>query len=53
MKKVPALQPYAKKPYTSYIVYFAAALPLTVMVLPVLGALVGFLTGIFVIHNCL
>lgn len=45
MKKVPALQPYAKKPYTSYIVYLAAALPLTVIVLPILGAVVGFLTG--------
>ena len=45
MKKFPALQPYAKKPYTSYIVYLAVALPLSVIVLPILGAIVGFLTG--------
>lgn len=48
MKKTPALQPYARKPYTSYIVYFIAAVPALVFVsfvLPILGTILALLFG--------
>ena len=50
MKKYPALQPYARKPYTSYIIYFAAALPAAVFLLPILGTLVAIFTGTTQLH---
>ena len=45
MKKYSALQPYARKPYTSYIIYFAAGLPIIVFFVPILTAILGALTG--------
>lgn len=48
MKRWPALQPYARKPYTLYIVYAFAAVPFAVVLsflLPILGTILALATG--------
>ena len=39
MKKYPALQPYARKPYTTWIISVVAAVPLVIAVGPLLALL--------------